>query len=103
MPFTDWYRRKEKKPMKWIKVSDRCPTESGEYIICWAYDGLVSTMNFTTIAGWNTHIDSDGELHADKALRDETVYAWMPFPVAPNSLFEEKAKKARMDCPSEEW
>lgn len=72
--------------MEWILINDRNPDKNGEYIVARKHFAGVTTVNYTTIGGWNTHIDNHGVLQNGNALSDDRFLAWMPFPEYPYEL-----------------
>lgn len=59
----------------WIDTRECVPLADGEYMVQTVY-GRVTAINYTHKAGWNTHYDTDGVLHDDKAMDNLYVVRW---------------------------
>lgn len=87
--------------MAWIDCWERQPDKDGEYMVQTLYDNDGS-MSYTTIGGWNTHLDSDGNLY-NKSMIDETrILRWYEIEENP-PLPPEWAREARTYKTWKEW
>ena len=63
----------------WIDTRDCVPFIDGEYMVQ-TINGRVTSMNYTSEAGWNTHYDNDGKLCKDNAVIGTYVVRWLDAP-----------------------
>ena len=68
--------------MAWIDCWERQPDKDGEYMVQTKFDHD-RPMLYSTIGGWNTYIDSKGDLHDDKAIRETHVLRWYEMETPP--------------------
>ena len=62
----------------WIDTGER-PTKDG-YFLAYMTTGYYANLMYTVRGGWNTYVDSKGNLHMDAKLDDEDVTAWFEAP-----------------------
>ncbi len=75
----------------WVVTKEREPKRDGFYLVQMMY-GKVNGLEFTIEGGWNTHYDSDGNLHTESAIEKTHVARWFDAPdppEVPDEWFEE--------------
>lgn len=75
----------------WIDTRDCVPLADGEYIVQ-TVCGRISYMHYTSAGGWNTHTDTDGNLHTEDVITDLYVARWFEIPQpekVPEAWFDE--------------
>lgn len=63
------------------------PDKDGHYLAT-LHLGKVREITFTVAGGWNTHIDSDGNVYKEYALDDSEVFGWINLPQPMPESFE---------------
>ena len=51
------------------------PEKDGKYFVSWHAVDRIDTMNYTTIGGWNTHIQENGE-PSNTMIEDIEIFYW---------------------------
>lgn len=63
----------------WIPVSERLPSEDGDYLVCksWEYHGM-DVLQW--VDGWNCYRGYDGKINRESEIDGANILAWMPLP-----------------------
>ena len=69
--------------MAWIDCWERQPDKDGEYIVQTVFDSAKPIL-YTTEGGWNTYIDSNGDLHNEKMISETHVLRWLEVDPVPD-------------------